>query len=356
MTDQPNAPLQRPFSHDREEAPLSSGDAQSSLTTPVDAEDAALDTRPRWGLSIGLFVTTVLSVFMTGAAYMHPELLDDGILRAMPRLLRAFPAGWTFAVPLMSILLVHELGHYVAARIHRVPASLPYFLPLPLLSPFGTMGAVIAMKGRIRSRNALLDIGAAGPLAGLIVAIPVIAIGLSLSPIGHSSSEHYEQEGQSLLYLLLKRLVIGPIPDGQDVWLHPTAFAGWAGLLVTMINLLPWGQLDGGHVAFALFGAKQNRIARRVRLFLLPLFGFNLLWFLGPVLLGRSHMPAAMAVGNSMFWLVWFVMLGVIARISGGEAHPPFEPGELTMGRKAVAWVTLAFFVLLFMPTPMASY
>jgi membrane-associated protease RseP (regulator of RpoE activity) len=314
-------------------------------------DEAESQHRPRWGLHLGLFVTTALSVLFMGAQH---RAVDP------PESLQAFAAwvgsGWAFALPLMAILLVHELGHYVAARIHGVPASLPYFIPMPILSLFGTMGAVIAMKGRIRSRNALLDIGAAGPLAGLVVAIPVLALGLSWSPVERASEAGYIQEGQSLLYLGLKRLTLGPIPDGYDVFLHPTAFAGWAGLLVTMINLLPWGQLDGGHVAFALFGKDHGRIAAAFRAALLLLFAYNASIFILPVLRGASAMPMDMALSNSAFWLVWYALLGGIARFSGGAEHPPTEPGALSPGRRLVGYVTLAFFVLLFMPTPLSFH
>jgi membrane-associated protease RseP (regulator of RpoE activity) len=296
-----------------------------------------------------LFLATVVSVFMTGAGYAGPSGSHD--------LLRLLLGGWTFAVPLLVILLFHEFGHYIAARLHRVDASLPYFLPMPFLSPFGTMGAVIAMPGRIRSRNALLDIGASGPLAGLIVAIPVLVLGLALSTVSPNHLEHGAmQEGQSLLYLALKRLVLGPIPDGWDVQLHPTAFAGWAGLLVTMMNLLPWGQLDGGHVAYALFGHRHDAIARLFRAALLPLFLYNAGRFILPVVLGHSNVSGWLAFSNSSFWLMWYVVLGVIARFSGGSEHPPTEPGDLSPGRRVVGIVTLVFFVLLFMPTPLTFY
>jgi membrane-associated protease RseP (regulator of RpoE activity) len=146
------------------------------------------------------------------------------------------------------------------------------------------------------------------------------------------------------------------IPPGQDVQLHPTARAGWVGLLLTMLNLLPWGQLDGGHVAYALFGSSQYRYARMVRAALLPLFLYNALRFLVPVALGQSTMDWGFAISNSAFWLEWFVVLGVIGRFSGGGDHPPTEPGELSPKRRLVAIGTLALFVLLFMPTPLASY
>jgi membrane-associated protease RseP (regulator of RpoE activity) len=307
---------------------------------------------PRSRRNVLLFVLTLLSVFYTGALTFHPELSESG---GLPRLSEIW-RGWSFAVPLLAILLAHEFGHYIAARLHRVPASLPYFIPLPILSPFGTLGAVIAMPERIRSRNALLDVGAAGPLAGMVVALPVLAIGLHLSPLGPNGGSGYVQEGQSLLYALMKWLVVGPIPAGWDVHLHPTAMAGWAGFLITMINLLPWGQLDGGHIAFALFGDAQHTYARWFRRALLLLFAMNLVKFIAPVAMHHSSMGYLDAVMNSLFWLMWFLVTGLIGRLSGGADHPPFEPSALTPGRRAVAWLSLALFVALFMPTPWAKY
>jgi membrane-associated protease RseP (regulator of RpoE activity) len=300
-----------------------------------------------------LFAATVISVFHAGAMFrgIDPSgSLFQGFLD--PHYLAR---GASFAVPLLAILLTHEFGHFFAARWHGVPASFPHFIPLPGLGS-GTLGAVIAMRGPIRSRNALMDVGASGPLAGLIVALPVLYWGLAHSSVEPTVASGYMQEGQSLLYIALKWLALGRIPAGSDVFLHPTAFAGWVGLLVTMINLLPWGQLDGGHVAFALFGDRQHLVARWLRRGLLLLFGYNALRFIVPVLLGRSQLPLALAIGNSAFWLVWFVVLGVIGRISGGAEHPPYEPGELSPARRAIGFVCLCVFVLLFMPTPIASY
>ncbi|HEY0468798.1 MAG TPA: site-2 protease family protein [Polyangiaceae bacterium] len=305
----------------------------------------------KYGLNLVLFVLTAISVFWSGAAELDATLAES----LDPRRLLEIWRGWPFAVPLLAILVAHESGHYVAARCHRVQASLPFFIPLPKLSPFGTLGAIIGMSGRIRSRVALLDIGAAGPLAGMVVALPVLAIGLSKSPI-LPNSEHYTQEGQSLLYMLMKRVFAGPIPDGSDVQLHLTAMAGWVGLLVTMINMLPWGQLDGGHIAYALFGERQHAIARWVRRSLLLLFAFNVVRFVTPVVLHKSSLGYGFALSNSLFWLIWFGFTGLVGRISGGAEHPPFEPGELGGGRRAVAWLCLIMFVLLFMPTPYAIY
>jgi membrane-associated protease RseP (regulator of RpoE activity) len=307
--------------------------------------------------NVYLFLATVVTVFLAGAGYARQSTEPMGFGAEVRALfdLRYLLSGWTFAVPLLAILLTHEFGHYFAARYHRVPASLPYFIPLPFIGPFGTLGAVIGMSGRIRSRAALLDIGAAGPLAGLVVALPVLWWGVSISPVTElPKGVIYTQEGQSLIYWLFKRIIHGPIPAGSDVLLHPTALAGWAGLLVTMLNLIPFGQLDGGHIAYALFGKAQDRFAVWVRRSLLVLFVYNVVAFLTPVVMKTSDMPWWAALMNSATWLVLYGLLGLLARI-GGREHPPFEPGPLSAGRRAVAWLCLILFVLLFMPTPMAT-
>jgi membrane-associated protease RseP (regulator of RpoE activity) len=300
--------------------------------------------KPRLWLHFLLFALTMLSMQVTamninGAAPGH-SLMGYAAYQALS---------------LIGILLVHELGHYVAARLHRVPASPPYFLPLPLVGLFGTLGAVITMDGRIRSRKALLDIGAAGPIAGMVVALPVLYFGLQMSELGPRSTGHYIQEGQSILYWAMKRLVFGPIDPDQDVQLHPMAFAGWGGLFLTMINLLPWGQLDGGHIAFALFGKRQHVFARWFRRALLLAFAYNVYLFVVPVLLKQSTQTLPEAGMNSAFWLIWYGITGGMARLSG-EDHPPFEPGPLGHGRQLVAIGCLLLFVLLFLPTPVAAY
>jgi membrane-associated protease RseP (regulator of RpoE activity) len=332
-----------------DDGPAPAGPRSSRPPFSVQPEDEAPGPL-RWKANLALFLATVVSVFFMGAVY-EPGLPVGG---GMVGLLRAIPSGWPFAVPLLAILLTHEFGHFIAARIHGVDASLPFFIPLPVLSPFGTMGAVIAMRGRIRSRDALLDIGASGPLAGLCVAIPVLIVGLMQSKI-EPLGVHGTQEGQCLLYLALKRIVLGPIPAGFDVTLKPMAFAGWAGLFVTMLNLVAVAQLDGGHIAYALFGPRQNRYALILHAGLLLIFAFNLVRYMGPVIAHRDWDNIGQAVGNSVFWLLWHLVIRVIMRV-GGRDHPPTEPGELHRGRRAVAIVSLVLFALLFMPTPMAQY
>jgi membrane-associated protease RseP (regulator of RpoE activity) len=263
----------------------------------------------------------------------------------------------------MAILVVHEAGHYVASRIHGVPASLPYFIPCPQLSPFGTMGAVIVMKGRIRSARALLDIGASGPLAGMLVAIPTMCLGLHWSTVLPKATTGYVQEGQSLLYMALKWLVLGPIPSTHDVYLHPTAFAAWAGFFVTFLNLLPFAQLDGGHVAYALFGKRHDAWSKRMWLMPLLILFYNVATIAKPALVkiwavGYGHLTDQElfpAVSSTSSWVVLTLLVLFITRASSG-VHPPVDVAGLGSKRRAVAIGTLLLFVLLFMPAPFVQY
>lgn len=298
-------------------------------------------------LPVALFLTTLLTTTAQGA------LMERGSMFPLSN-------GLPYSVPLMTILLCHEMGHYIAARIHRVPASLPFFVPLPPgIGLFGTMGAVI-LQSRTSDRRKLMDIGAAGPLAGLVVAIPVLAYGLHLSPVGPSMGGL--QEGNSLLYAVLKRLVCGMwLPShGVDVNLHPMAFAGWAGLFVTMLNLIPISQLDGGHVAFAFFGNSYGRISQLLRSLLVPLAAgvaiavyFTTTAEVARVGLTDHEPPWQIAFAAGVQWLVWYVLLGVLRRLSGGIDHPPVDDRPLPPNRSILFATVVASFVLTFMPVPL---
>ncbi|MFO0713654.1 MAG: site-2 protease family protein [Sandaracinus sp.] len=313
-------------------------------------EQAPPSTAATWRTPVLLFVATLFTTAYVGAG-MHGldplEAFDRGLVPA----LQALASGWDFALPLMSILLAHELGHYVAGRIHHVDISPPYFIPMPL-SLLGTMGAVIRMRGRIARRDALLDVGAAGPLAGLAVTLPVLVYGIATSPIeALPESGNFIIEGRSILYLALLYALKGPIPEGQDIMLSPAAFAGWAGLLVTMINLVPVGQLDGGHIAYALFGKDQDRYAQWVRRALPVVALLTGAWLGVPALL--AHRPWSEVLGewmSGLHWLVWFVVITLLGRMTGHE-HPPTDDHVLSPRRRWVAAITLTFFVLLFMPS-----
>lgn len=271
------------------------------------------------------------------------------VLGRPPASLEELASGWVFSLPLMGILMAHEFGHFFAGMYHRVDVSPPYFIPVPFFL-FGTMGAVIQIRERIRSRNALLDIGAAGPLCGMAVALPVIIFGVVTSPVDPLPDGPYIVEGRSILYLGLLWWLKGPIPEGYDIMLTPTALAGWAGLLVTMINLIPFGQLDGGHVAYALLGPRQNRISAWV-LRALPVLALvvGAAYGLPAYLRGIRGERLIYDATAGMHWLVWAFLLWLLTR-AAGPGHPPTEDSRLSPRRRAVGWGTLALFVLLFMP------
>jgi len=290
-------------------------------------------------VNVVLFLATLVSVLYIGAAYALQEarmIADPESLEALTMPLTHLHWGIPFAATLMSILLAHELSHYFVALRHGSPVSLPYFIPMPF-SIVGTMGAVIVQRAPMRNRKALFDIGIAGPLGGLIIAIPLLILGLTLSSLEPPPDiDTALQEGNSLLYLGAKYLVFGKIlpSNGEDVWLHPVAFAAWAGLLVTMINLIPVGQLDGGHVSYALLGRRA--------------------WSLGYAVIAAMVMWGIwlLAQGNDagVFWLMWsFINMTFNLR------HPPplDDVTRLDGQRIAVGVLMLAIFVLTFMPAPL---
>jgi membrane-associated protease RseP (regulator of RpoE activity) len=286
----------------------------------------------RYGLHLGLFVATCVSCVVSG--------------------------GPVFAATLMTILVSHEMGHYVVARRHGVEVSLPYFIPLPYVS-MGTLGAVIRMKASIERRDALIDVGAAGPLAGLAVAIPLLVWGLYRSPVGPlpPPSAGSFQEGNSLLYIGLKALVHGRyLPaGGVDVQLDDMAMAAWVGVLLTFINLMPVGQLDGGHVATAFFGDRHESRARWIHRALVVV-GLVVLAILTGVAreAGRAS-GAALAYGAQAAapWGVWSLMLLAMKRMTGGRYHPPVEATGLSPGRRRLFWLMVVVFILVFTPVPM---
>ncbi|MFH1184439.1 MAG: site-2 protease family protein [Chloroflexota bacterium] len=310
---------------------------------------------PRVSVNIILFLLTVLSVMLVGAQ-------PTGSMPSDPAgqvlfLARSILSGWPYAASLLSILLAHEFGHYLMSRHHHTRATLPYFIPLPL-PPLGTMGAAILLQGTPKNKRVLFDIGVAGPLAGLVVAIPVLLLGLSLSRLDviQAVDGMVQMEGNSLLYLAAKYLTFGrllpapadfggaspftywlgyfftgrPIPLGAtDVFIHPVAFAGWAGLLVTALNLIPAGTLDGGHVIYSLFGDKARRA---YPIILLALFGLGLFW-------------------NG--WWIWAMLLLWLGRV---HAEPLDQVTPLDPPRLAVAALMLVIFFLTFSPVPFAIF
>ena len=266
-----------------------------------------------------LLALTLASVIYIGAA-MDP--LPDGRLSLLN--------GLPFAVSLISILGAHELGHYFAARHLGTPVTLPYFIPMPV-PPFGTMGAFIQMKAPTRDRRTLLKIAIAGPLTGLVVAVPVLLLGLILSRVEPLPPGGYIMEGNSILYAALKIIRFGRFlpADGLDVILHPVAFAGWAGLLVTGLNLIPAGQLDGGHVAYALLGTYARYVTAAI---------------------------IAILIGLGFLWNGWWLWAFLVFLFSRTQAAPLDDITQLTGLQRAVAVGMLVLFVLVFTPVPLTVH
>jgi membrane-associated protease RseP (regulator of RpoE activity) len=241
-------------------------------------------------------------------------------------------AGLPYAAALMAILLFHECGHYVLARLHRVDATLPYFIPGPYPLPFGTLGAFIRMRTMPQDRRALFDVGAAGPWAGILVAVPVLILGLSLSevrPLSAMGSNVVEYSDPLLMQGLI-RLVLGVAGAEGAVMMHPIAYAGWVGLLITSLNLLPVGQLDGGHVIYAALGARWHRV-------------ISLCVLIGLLVLGLTGQPS---------WLVWVALLSLL-----GTRHPSLldERSPLDGRRLLGAAATVILFIVTFIPDPIPT-
>lgn len=263
-----------------------------------------------------LFIMTIFTTLFAGA-------LQQGInlFREPMKLWEGYP----FSISIMTILLGHEMGHYFASKAHRTKATLPYFIPAP--SIIGTFGAFIKMKSPILTRKALIDIGATGPIVGFILSLIACIIGLKMSKIiPLTYGEDMFMLGDSILFSLLVKFTLGNIPAGQDVLLHSVAFAGWIGLFVTSMNLLPVGQLDGGHIAYALFGKWHFYISRAILFFI-----------------------AALGVFYWYGWLVWALLLVFL-----GVDHPPILVWEssLSLSRRIVGILSFIIFLLTFTPAP----
>jgi len=290
----------------------------AELTGPVLLHVGKLEYRRKKQIpwtNIILFLLTVITTLLAGAYMNQADPLSNPLL---------IFKGASFAVPLLLILTFHEFGHYIESKINGIKVSLPYFIPGPTL--FGTFGAVIRSKSPFRTRRDLLDVGAAGPIAGFVVAVIVIIIGLSHSQIVEEAPGEGLILGESLIFKFLSWMVLKDLPEGHTVLLSPAAFAGWAGILVTMLNLLPIGQLDGGHIMYALLGKNQRKVATVATLGLIPLGYF--------------------------LWPGWFVWVALVLLIKIG--HPPTlnDPVPLDTRRKLIGWLAMFIFILSFTPVP----
>lgn len=329
------------------------GDAQIILIVDRPPEQK---NGPVW-VNILLFALTVLSVMFTGAQFSDSGITDPFQL-SFAGFLKFLWQGWPFTVGLLSILVAHEFGHYLVGRAHGEKVTLPYFIPFPF-SAFGTMGAFINMKEVPRNRKHLLDIGMAGPLIGFVVAVVVLFIGLSLSSLGPIETDLPEGyvhfiEGNSLLYLGAKYLTFGkllpqpvsygdvtpffywvryfftghPVPlGGLDVNIHPVAWAGWAGLFVTAMNLIPAGQLDGGHILYVLFGRKVAQ-------------------WVYPFIIGTL-------ITLGFFWNGWWLWGALIFFFGRRYAEPLDQITQVDRKRKWLGVLALIVFFLTFIPVPL---
>ena len=323
-----------------------------------------------WLVNLVLFIVTFFSMMLMGVDIPSDATAGDNS-STIRFLFQHILTGWPFALSMMGILFTHEMGHYLMCRYYKVPATLPFFIPAPFLSPLGTLGAFIAMRGIPKNKRVLFDVGVAGPLAGLVIAIPVLFLGLSLShlgPIGHAApGTSGLLEGNSIFYLFSKYLVFGkllpepvsmdglppalywlryfltaqPIPfNGLDVQLAPVALAGWAGLLVTALNLVPVGTLDGGHVAYGLFGEKARRIF--------------------PVAIGTlialSVLPSLLTLSLGAFNFSWLLWVFILFWLGNVRTQPLDDITPLDGKRRALGFFMLVLFVLLFTPIPMVAY
>jgi membrane-associated protease RseP (regulator of RpoE activity) len=296
-------------------------------------------------LNVALFFATVATTLLAGAG--------QTALRDATGFGSLVLAGLPFASALIGILFCHEMGHYLMARAYGVDSSLPFFIPMPM-GQVGTFGAVIRIRSAIPSRTAVFDIGSAGPFAGFVVALPLLAWGIAhsevrpmgdawaASPVGMGALAWVKARvltgawpetsggqffGDSLVTWGMQRLILGKLGPGQDVFLHPVAFAAWFGLFVTTLNLFPIGQLDGGHVTYALLGHRRARALSRL-----------VSWGL-----------FACGVLVSWTWLPWWAVTRFVVRF----AHPPALVEEpLSPGRRILALLALAVFAATFIPVP----
>lgn len=288
--------------------------------------------RKKIWLNLLLFLLTLGTTLFVGILnYLAFEEMDLGRSGLIGNLLshpEVILKGLYFAGTIMAILLAHESGHYLACRYYGIDATLPYFIPAPTI--VGTFGAFIKIRSPIVNRRALFDIGIAGPLSGFLLALPTLYYGLRLSrviPIAVTHQGLYFEIGEPLLFKIMEHLFLPPIPDGFDLLLHPMAFAGWFGCLVTAYNLFPVSQLDGGHIAYSIFRKAYSKISGLV--------------FLAILSLGIVY--------RFYGWFFWAVLILIL-----GFRHPPTLDDDIELGRNRLilGFIALAIFVLTFTPVP----
>jgi len=287
-------------------------------------------------LNIVLFVLTIFSTLFVGLSlsinFKYTEVIAQNNLSVLDLVEKlkdpqVISLSIIYVVVLLGILLGHEMGHFLTCRYYKIKATLPYFIPAPTL--IGTFGAFIKIKSPITRKQQLFDIGVAGPLTGFILSVPALAYGLSLSkavPLIARDEVFVYVFGEPLILKFFAAMIFKDIPSDYSIYLHPVAFAGWVGILVTALNLFPFGQLDGGHISYALFGKKSRNLTR---------------FFLGVFI--------AMGI---FFWVGWFIWAFLLFFM--GLKHPPVQDGgaPLSPGRKFISYVVILIFILSFIPDP----
>lgn len=302
-------------------------------------------------LNVILFLSTVFTTTLAGAGWANQD----------PYQLDNFRTGLLYSFLIMGVIGIHEFGHYFAAKIHKVNVTLPYFIPFPFLflNPFGTMGAVIKMKSRLQSRKSLFDIGVSGPIAGWVASIIILIIGFStLPPVSYLYKIHPEYEstgiplsgltfGYNAVFLVFEKLFSFQtnlfIPPMNEIYHYPFLCVGWFGLLITALNMMPVGQLDGGHISFAMFGEKSKYLGYTV---------FGTLVFFG--IAGLLPLINVNVNIGSLNWLVWALLILFVIKIK----HPPvcsdFEV-PLGTGRTFIGWFSYFIFIVSFCPVPITD-
>ena len=308
-----------------------------TLPRPAAPPRRRRERSPIW--NVVLFVLTCFTTLLAGTGFVGSPFFDA--YRSSREPLMWMLSGVPFAATLLGILVVHEFGHYFTARARGAAVSLPYFIPAPPLFMAGTLGAIIRMRSAARDRNALFDIAAAGPLAGLAVAVPAALLGLAWSHVVPAAAGTHIVFGESLLTRALMWLRFGTLPDGMVVATHPVADAAWFGFFVTALNLLPAGQLDGGRIAYALL-PRQHRTVGRLTVAALALLGLSVA---GVLYVMRPEWTSLMPGVN------WFVLAALIRFVLGYGHGPLLDPLEpLSRGRRIVGVACLVLLVLMVPP------
>ncbi|HZP48990.1 MAG TPA: site-2 protease family protein [Vicinamibacterales bacterium] len=305
----------------------------SGLVTPP---EFVWQPRPKFQdrvwLHVLLFLLTIATTTLVGADH-YASFVSDFTSRPIVVDTALFARGLWYSVTILAILGCHELGHYVACRYYDVDASLPFFLPVPI-SITGTLGAFIRIREPIPQKRMLFDIGIAGPLAGFVVAVPALFLGVWMSHVVAVPPDFSGFElGEPLLFKLAERVIWGPIQDPYSLNLHPVAFAAWFGLLATALNLFPIGQLDGGHISYAVLGPRSTYVT-----------------------VASIAIAIALAAKFSSSWIVWTGLM-VVMLIMFGPRHPRVfdEEVPLSRSRKILALIALLIFVLCFTPAPISE-